>query len=131
MRKLALTTTLSALLVSLPLAGAFAESDDVRGLPDIDRIQTSSIGSTANGSYAKLLDSELVAAQTNLAAGGRDNAVNPAGAAQVRAEINTIRRAAAAERQANGGELSEASYRQLSAQAQAVHQAIHALHNGG
>lgn len=131
MRKLALTTTLSALLVSLPLAGAFAESDDLRGLPSVDRIQTSSIGSAANTSYARLLDSELVAARTNLGAGGRDNAVNPAAAAQVRAEINAIRQAAGQERQANGGELSEASYRQLSAQVRAVHQAINALHNGG
>lgn len=47
MRNITLKTTLSALLVTVPLAGAFAESDDVRGLPNVERFYTSSVGSAA------------------------------------------------------------------------------------
>lgn len=132
MRNLTLKTTLSALLVSVPLAGAFADGNReaaATGSPyAVDRVTTSSIGSeTFGASYARQLDSQLNAAATNLQPGGRDNAVNPARAAQIRAEINAIRQAAAQERRANGGELSAASYQQLSGQVRALQQAIQAL----
>ena len=60
MRNLTLTTTLSALLVSLPLVGASAQSH--RGVPDgapvaVDTFATSSIGAAAGDfSHARQLD---------------------------------------------------------------------------
>lgn len=134
MRNLTLKATLSALLVSVPLAGAFAESGTFGGNPNVDQfytsnvdqLYTSSIGAAATTSLARQLDTALRAAETNLQAGGRDNGVSPALAAQLGSEITAIRQAAAQERQANGGELSAASYRTLSERVQAVQQRAYA-----
>lgn len=129
MRNLTLKTTLSALLVSVPLAGAFAEDDATRGLPNVDAMYTSSI-SSAQSSYARQLDAALVAAQTNLQAGDRSNAVDAGSAAQVRAQIDAVRQAAAQEKATNGGDLSAASYQALSGQVRGIQQTIHGLQNG-
>jgi hypothetical protein len=128
MRNLTLKTTLSALLVSVPLAGAFAEDDATRGLPNVDAMYTSSI-SSAQSSYGRQLDAALTAAQTNLQAGDRSNAVDAGSAAQVRAQIDAVRKAAAQEKAANG-DLSAASYQTLLDQVRGIQQTIHGLHNG-
>lgn len=127
MRNLTLKTTLSALLVSVPLAGAFAEDDAMRGLPNVNPIYTYSLPQT---SYSKQLDAALVAAQTNLQPGDRSNALEAGNAAQVRAQIDAVRRAAAQEKAANGGDLSAASYQALSDQVRGIQQTIHGLQNG-
>jgi hypothetical protein len=123
MRNIPLKTTLSALLVSLPLASAFAydEYDAAAGVR-IDPVSTSSVGAAVRDSYAKQLDVSLRAAETNLQAGGRDAAVDPAIAAGIRAELSAIKQAARQEGQANGGELSAASYRDLSERVRAIQQ---------
>ncbi|TYR34637.1 hypothetical protein FY036_04600 [Mesorhizobium microcysteis] len=134
MNNIALKTTLSAFLVSLPLAGAFAQTDRDNHFADrvtapVDVTYTSSIGS-ASTSYARQLDAALNAAETNLRPGGRDNVVGNGAAAQLRGEINAVRQAAAQEKNANGGELSAASYQNLSGQLRSIQQSIYGLQNG-
>lgn len=124
MRNLTLVTTLSALLVSLPLAGASAQT--LRGPADgaptqVDRFTTSSIGSAAAGfSYEQQLDNSLDAAEATVRTKG-------GASAHVRSDIQALRHAVAAEAQANGGELSEASYYALRDEVQALHRQIEML----
>jgi hypothetical protein len=120
MRNIPLKTTLSALLVSVPLAGAFAydEYDAAAGIARVDTLQTSSIGSATRGSLASQLDVSLRAAETNLQPSGPDSVLDAAAVA----ELNAIRQAANQERQSNGGELSAGSYRSLSERVRAVQQ---------
>lgn len=124
MRNLTLTTTLSALLVSLPLAGASAQS--LRGAGDsgpvaVDTFATSSIGAAAGDfSHARQLDSALDAAEATVRTKGGASAT-------ARADIQALRQAVAAERRANGGEVGEASYRALHGEVQALHQRIETL----
>lgn len=140
MHKLTLKTTLSALLVSFPLAGALADnnegpSPEIFGATgsdwQVDRTYTSSIGAAHEGSYATLLDSQLRAAEGSLVTAERDGYVDPGRKAQARSDIQAIRQAAAQERQANGGALSESSYRALSEQVRVLNQNIHSLQIGG
>jgi hypothetical protein len=135
MNTFALKTSLSALLVAVPLAGAYA--DNVRGeLPEfldranVDRTYTSSVGSAEQEvSLSRQLDAQIAAAQANLVP-DQGGFANPAAAAQAQAELLSIRQAAAAEVQANGGALSDATYNSLSARVQSLQQTIRAATNG-
>ncbi len=131
MNNVALKTALSALLVSIPLAGAFADnSEGPSVVPQaqavdgtVDYTTTSSIGA-GSASYSKLLDGQLRAAENRINAQNRFGYVNPVGEAQARSEILSIR-------QANGGALSESAYQTLSGQVRVLNQNIQTLVNGG
>lgn len=130
MNTFALKTTLSALIVAVPVSGAFA--DNIRGdAPDflsssIDRTHTSSTGSAVHQkSYSQLLDAQIAAAQTNLQP-DRDGFVDPAAAARAQAQLLTIRQVA----KAAGGALSEGEYQSLASQLRAVQETIREANNG-
>lgn len=125
MRNLTLTTTLSALLVALPLSGALAQNDRgaaYRTIPlGVDTSTTASIGAVeARYSRAQELETSLKAAEAT--ARGKGGA-----AAIVRPDIQALRMAVSAEARDNGGELSEASYRALYDEVQILHHRIDSL----
>lgn len=160
MNNVTIKSALAALLVSAPLAGAFAEpltrpapedlaytnslttsvdtistgsirpaaSDTIRRSP-ADAAYNASIETlqrhAANVSLDQLLASQIKAAEANISAARQNGYVNEGHLAQIRSELASIRQQAA-----NGGTLSEASYRTLSGQLQSVNTSIHALTNG-
>ena len=114
---------LAAAVVSLPVTAALADYD--RGGYGYDEIHTSSVAvAAASFSNAGKLDSSLRAAETNLDALG-ESGVRPDVEIRLRSEIRDIRNAAVLERQSNGGELSEASFRQLSDRLSTVQRSIY------
>ena len=127
MSNLTLKATLSALIVALPVSGAFAQNDRgsvYRTIPlGVDTMTTSSVGAAAaatRGSYTRQLEASLSAAEaTALGKGGA--------AASVRPQIQALRSAVSGESRQNGGELSEASYRSLHGEVQDLHQRIERL----
>ncbi|MEO4000754.1 hypothetical protein [Mesorhizobium sp. CAU 1732] len=134
MNKLILRTSLAALLVSVPMAGAFADSNSNRdaaagigAAPLVDTMSTASIRgvSTASSNW-QVLETQLNAAQTNLAPTSRGEGLDAAAVNQFRSQIDTIRQSAKAEAQSNGGQLSESSYRAYSAQVRAIQDNIYA-----
>ena len=130
MNTFAFKTTLSALLVAVPLAGAYADNGRGAAPEFVDQTYTSSVGNTAQEmSYSRLLDAQLTAAQANLEP-NREGSANPAVAARAQAELLSIRQAAAAEARSNGGTLSAATYQTLSARVRALQDTVRAATNG-
>ena len=165
MKKIAISTALSALLVAAPLAGAFAqthigEDRDVhfadRNNPNIpannmapagnmmpsdgmmapdstmmapDAMSTSSIdqGMGAESGW-QVLEMQINAARTNLQPANPDaEPLDPTATARISSELDAIQQAASAEAQANGGQLSDPSYRSYSAQVRAIQDEIETL----
>jgi len=118
---------LSALLVGMPLAGAFAQSN-MDGY--VDTMSTASIGNPrVPMAYEHNLETAITAAEANLQPVEQGFA-NPGLAARAEAELLSIRREMAADQRANGGQLSEGSYRALSARIEHVQQLIQEAGNG-
>ena len=105
MTNLTVKSALAALLVSVPLAGAFAENN-ADYVNQIDRMSTSSI----NGSQTRGLTTQRGAAQSNLDALGRSSSET----LSIQAEINAVKAAAA----------SGASAQSLASQLHGINQQI-------
>lgn len=152
MRNVYLRTTLTALLISLPMAGALA--DNAEGPDQADQIlnpvfhmqtdntYTNSIGmgpvaglymgrSAPAETLSTRLNDELQSSERSLQIAVRDDSINRTGQARIRAEILSIRQEAARDERANAGRLSEAAYRGLFHKVQMVNNDIEALVLGG
>lgn len=132
MRNFAITTALSALFIAAPLAGAYAESAENSardGHPYVDEQTTQAVPQGEMSNY-DMLETELVAAETNLEAGQRDNAMTESDMLEYQGEIDSIRQAVSEERDMNG-ELSAASFENYQNQIMVLQQAIETSQAGG
>ena len=133
MNSLTIKAAVAALLVSAPLASAFATDysedyhpvDRFRASSAVDLTTTSSLGAPTEASYRTSLETRIVAAEANLAPTSR-GALDVASAQRLKSELRAVRQAA----NANGGQLSSAEYNQLTSQINAIQQQIYTLKNG-
>lgn len=128
MKELVLKIALSTLLAAAPFGAAIAA-----GVPaDNAEGAAAPIVSEAYQPMTRIqdIDARIAAAETNLQPTEGSGYTDEAAAAKAQADLISIRQAAADSERADGGRMSERTYRSLTAQLRGVEQLIYQAQNG-